>query len=157
MIWLGRRKHWPLSRRFVSYCMVVFACIWSAFVFSKTYGEYASLRSDYRKGRFSVVEGKITNFHPMPYEGHQEECFSVLTETFCYSDYVITGGFNNTASHGGPIREGLPVRVSYIAMRLFVWKSEAMRSPVWLTERRLASQCRKTGSSDRNATRRLIA
>jgi hypothetical protein len=23
-------------------------------------------------------------------------------------------GFNNSASHGGPIREGLPVRVSYI-------------------------------------------
>jgi hypothetical protein len=33
---------------------------------------------------------------------------------FCYSDYEVTAGFNNSASHGGPIREGLPVRVSYI-------------------------------------------
>lgn len=130
MIWLGRRKRWPLSRRFVGYFMVVFACIWSVFAFSKTYGEYAGLRSDYRKGRFLVVEGNVTNFHPMPYEGHQEECFSVQTETFCYSDYVITGGFNNTASHGGPLREGLPVRVSYIGnaiVRLEV-RSDALPS-----------------------------
>jgi hypothetical protein len=33
---------------------------------------------------------------------------------FQYSDYVITAGFNNTSSHGGPIREGLPVRIWYL-------------------------------------------
>jgi hypothetical protein len=38
----------------------------------------------------------------------------VQSETFCYSDYGITAGFNNSTSHGGPTREGLPVRVSYI-------------------------------------------
>jgi hypothetical protein len=26
----------------------------------------------------------------------------------------VVCGFNNTSSHGGPIREGLPVRVSYV-------------------------------------------
>lgn len=61
-----------------------------------------------------MVQGYVTNFRPMPYEGHQDECFSVQSETFCYSDYGITAGFNNSASHGGPIREGLPVRVSYV-------------------------------------------
>jgi hypothetical protein len=130
LIWVGRSKHWSLSRRFFAYFMVAFACIWSAFAFSTTSGEYASLRSGYRNGQFSVVEGQVTNFHPMPYEGHQEECFSVQAQTFCYSDYVITGGFNNTASHGGPIREGLPVRVSYIGnaiVRLEV-RSDALPS-----------------------------
>jgi hypothetical protein len=130
MIWLGRRNHWPLSRRFVSYFMVVFACLWSGFAFSTMFSEYLSLRSEYRKGQFSVVEGRVTNFHPMPYEGHQDECFSVQAETFCYSDYAITGGFNNAASHGGPIREGLPVRVSYIGntiVRLEV-RSDALPS-----------------------------
>ena len=61
-----------------------------------------------------MVEGVVKNFRPMPYEGHQDECFSVQAQTFCYSDYVVTVGFNNSASHGGPIREGLRVRVSYI-------------------------------------------
>jgi hypothetical protein len=78
------------------------------------FGEYLKLRSAYRHGQFSVVEGYVTNFRPMPYEGHQDECFSVQSETFCYSDYALTAGFNNSASHGGPVREGLPVRISYV-------------------------------------------
>jgi len=66
------------------------------------------------KGRVFCGRGSSQNFRPMPYEGHQDECFSVQAQTFCYSDYVVTVGFNNSASHGGPIREGLRVRVSYI-------------------------------------------
>ncbi|WP_322021733.1 MULTISPECIES: hypothetical protein [unclassified Burkholderia] len=42
------------------------------------------------------------------------ERFCVGQVCFSYSDYVVTGGFNNTASHGGPIRAGLPVRGSYV-------------------------------------------
>lgn len=49
----------------------------------------------------------------MPYEGHQDECFRVKNEKFCYSDYVVQPGFHQSASHGGPIREGLPVRIAY--------------------------------------------
>jgi hypothetical protein len=114
MILLGRRNRWPHSRSFVGYIMVGFACLWSGLVFSTTFGEYLKLKSEYRHGQFSVVEGRVTNFRPMPYEGHAEECFSVDSQTFCYSDYVVSVGFNNSESHGGPIREGLPVRVSYI-------------------------------------------
>jgi hypothetical protein len=113
-IWLGRRNRWPLSRKFFGYFMVGFACLWSGLAFASTFGEYFKLDSAYRQGHFSVVEGHVTNFRPMPYEGHKDECFSVESETFCYSDYVITAGFNNSASHGGPIRNGLPVRVSYV-------------------------------------------
>jgi len=42
------------------------------------------------------------------------ERFCVSGVCFAYSDFVITSGFNNTSSHGGPIREGLPVRVTYV-------------------------------------------
>jgi hypothetical protein len=114
IIWLGKRNDWPRSRRFVGYFMVGFACLWSGLTFSTTFGEYLRLRSAFRHSQFSVVEGRITSFRPMPYEGHQDECFSVQSQTFCYSDYGVTAGFNNSASHGGPIREGLPVRVSYV-------------------------------------------
>jgi len=90
----------------------------------------------YRKGQFSVVEGLVSNFRPMPYEGHQEECFSVQSQTFCYSDYAVTGGFNNATSHGGLIREGLPVRVLYIGgaiVRLEV-RGDALPSAAERTE-----------------------
>jgi len=67
----------------------------------------------YQKGDYQTVEGAVANFDPMPYEGHKPECFSVQDKRFCYSDYVISPGFRNTASHGGPIRPGLKVRIAY--------------------------------------------
>ena len=39
--------------------------------------------------------------------------FSVAGRRFSYSDYVVTAGFRQTTAHGGPIREGLRVRVTH--------------------------------------------
>jgi hypothetical protein len=61
-----------------------------------------------------VVEGRVEGFQPAPAEGHQDETFTVGGVRFAYSDYVITGGFNQTQSHGGPIHEGVAVRIHYI-------------------------------------------
>jgi len=74
---------------------------------------YRELVQAYRTGKYSVVEGIVEDFHPMPYEGHQSECFRVEKEKFCYSDYEVSPAFNQSASHGGPIRAGLPVRIAY--------------------------------------------
>ena len=114
LTWLGRGNRGPFNRRFLGYAMAGFACLWSLLVLSKMIPDYQRARSAYLSGNYSVVQGLVTDFQPMPYQGHGEECFTVDSETFCYSDYVVTLGFNNTASHGGPIREGLPVRVSFI-------------------------------------------
>ena len=66
---------------------------------------------------YKVVEGKIENFHPMPYSGHDHESFTVNGVHFEYSDYYIFYGFNNTASHGGPLKgNGQEVRLSYITV-----------------------------------------
>lgn len=67
-----------------------------------------------QKGNFSLVEGKVNNFKPMPYEGHAEESFTLERERFSYSDYVYTPCFNHSSAHGGPIRADLHIRVSYI-------------------------------------------
>ena len=66
---------------------------------------------------YQVVEGKIEDFHPMPHSGHDVESFTVNGVYFEYSDYMLVYGFNNTASHGGPIkRNGQQVRLSYITV-----------------------------------------
>ena len=65
------------------------------------------------RGNCSVVEGVVENFHPMPKSGHDTERFEVNGVHFSYSDYVMSPGFNNTASHGGPIRDGLRVRICH--------------------------------------------
>ena len=66
-------------------------------------------------GRASVVEGPVREFVPMPWAGHAMECFTVATTRFCYSDFIVTPGFNNARSHGGPIHEGLNVRIHHVA------------------------------------------
>ncbi|MCD6337277.1 MAG: hypothetical protein J7M01_03485 [Candidatus Marinimicrobia bacterium] len=67
---------------------------------------------------YKVVEGIIENFDRMPYGGHKDESFTVNGVYFAYSDYGSYAGvnsFNQTASHGGPIREnGQQVRLTYI-------------------------------------------
>jgi hypothetical protein len=55
---------------------------------------------------YEILEGSVENFDPMPYEGHQDECFTVQSKRFCYSDYEVQAGFNRSAAHGGPIRQG---------------------------------------------------
>ena len=99
--------------RLLGWFFVIFASFWTLVTFGSTYSSYRKLVQAYRTGKYSVVEGIVEDFHPMPYEGHQSECFRVEKEKFCYSDYVVSPAFNQSASHGGPIRAGLPVRISY--------------------------------------------
>jgi hypothetical protein len=108
-------EKWPSQERArtTGYFMVAFAALWCLYVFVHTFSQYRKCMKAYLGGTYSVAEGYVENFHPMPYEGHQDECFSVQSKTFCYSDYGIQAGFSQSASHGGPIRQGLPVRVAY--------------------------------------------
>jgi len=56
---------------------------------------YARARDTYVKGDYSIAEGAVANFHPMPYSGHQNETFSVSGVEFSYSDYVVLPCFNH--------------------------------------------------------------
>jgi len=54
-------------------------------------------------GKVRVAEGIVENPHPMPTAGHDTERFNVGGESFA-----------NAASHGGPISEGFPVRITFV-------------------------------------------
>ncbi len=95
--------------RLLGWFFVIFASFWTLVTFGSTYSSYRELVQAYQTGKYSVVEGIVEDFHPMP----KSECFRVEKEEFCYSDYVVSPAFNQSASHGGPIRAGLPVRISY--------------------------------------------
>jgi hypothetical protein len=107
----------------------IFGIMWVFVVGGSVIQEDSRAWAAFETGDYSTVEGVVTDFHPMPYEGHDQECFSVQSQRFCYSDYVVTPGFHNTASHGGPIRAGIPVRVAYsgsVILRLDIAKADAM-------------------------------
>jgi hypothetical protein len=86
------------------------AAVWATLMLTTTILRHEQLSNAERGGTAKVVEGTVRNFTVLP----KSERFCVAAKCFEYSDYVITGGFNNTSSHGGPIREGLPVRVTYV-------------------------------------------
>ena len=49
----------------------------------------------------------------MPPHGKVHERFTVGDQTFHYSTYEITPGYNKTEMRGGLIKNGLPVKVWY--------------------------------------------
>jgi hypothetical protein len=94
------------------YLYLAFACVWTLVAFFATYGQYRHMRNALETGRYVTIEGTVRNFVPMPVTGHSMETFEIDGRRYSYSDYVVTAGFNNTQSHGGPIREGLHVRIA---------------------------------------------
>jgi hypothetical protein len=107
------RKPPPWMEKWFSRVFLGFAIFWTATSFLATYIDYGGAARAMRSQQAHFVEGTVSQFIAMPYTGHSMESFVVHGVRFAYSDYVITAGFNNTASHGGPIREGLPVRIWY--------------------------------------------
>ena len=102
------------ARTAFSWYFFNFAVVWTLGSFATTYAQYQSEAKALHGGSHNVVEGPIKSFAPMPYAGHSEESFVVADRRFSYSDYLVTPGFHNTSSHGGPIEDGLYVRVTYI-------------------------------------------
>lgn len=78
-----------------------------------TYSQHLRHQSLAEGNACRIVEGHVENFVPMPYGGHSSESFVVSGVTFRYSDFNVTDAFNNTASHGGPIRSDSYVRICY--------------------------------------------
>jgi hypothetical protein len=74
---------------------------------------FTSRRSDYLKGKTSIVEGTIENFHPMPRVGPSRESFSVSGVMFSYDVLDETPCFHDSPPHQGPIRQGQFVRIHY--------------------------------------------
>lgn len=101
-----------LKEKLLSIGFILFGILWVA-IGLLSYSEMEKVRAAVRAGNYQVVEGVVRDFAPMPY-GHGKESFSLNSQSFSYSDFVLAPGFSQSKSHGGPIREGLQVRVSYI-------------------------------------------
>jgi hypothetical protein len=101
------------SQALFRYSFLGFAVLWTVTSFFATYSMYLRHKALAQEDGCRVVEGPIEHFVPMPYGGHAQESFTVSGVPFKYSDFTITDGFNNTASHGGPITSDSYVRICY--------------------------------------------
>jgi energy-coupling factor transporter transmembrane protein EcfT len=107
------RENRRWSGRLTGYFFVIFATFWTGVAFYTSYSQYQQNRMMVEQNRCWIVEGPVEHFVPMPYGGHASESVSVHGVPFKYSDFMITGGFNNTASHGGPLTPDSYVRICY--------------------------------------------
>jgi hypothetical protein len=155
-------SRWPSQKnaKIIGWVMVVFGPIFTIVVYNSQTSMWTDWRSVYERGGYSTVEGVVHDFKPMPYEGHQDECFWVENRKFCYSDYVVQPGFRQSASHGGPIREGLPVRIAYYEgqiLRLDV-RADSLTPETVRTANSKAEQARwqERAMSDPNVDRMLL-
>jgi hypothetical protein len=91
-----------------------FAGLLSIIIISSMLGDYFKTKSVYDNKLYQTTEGVVENYHPMPAAGHDSERFTVEGVEFAFSDFDVRDyGYNNAASHGGAIREGLQVRIGY--------------------------------------------
>lgn len=82
--------------------------------FADTYGDYRSLRRALDSGQYRTVEGAVRNFRPMPAAGWGWETFEVEGVTFRLTTSALNPAFNRTRAEGGPVAEGVHVRIAYV-------------------------------------------
>ena len=74
---------------------------------------FVECHSAYVSGKSIVVDGVVENFHPAPAIGPAAESFTVRGILFSYNKLDYSPCFHNAPLRGGPIRDGLHVRIHY--------------------------------------------
>jgi len=103
---------------------IIGATLWTVAVFAATFVDYRKAVDALHNGEAKVVEGRVDHYSQIP---GKSESFGVNDVKFWYSDGVIIAGFNHTAFDGGPIRQGLPVKIWY-------WHGQILRLKIKSSE-----------------------
>jgi hypothetical protein len=69
-------------------------------------------------GRYEVIEGTVQGFHAGAASSHPPEEFDVSGHHFRYAPAELLYTFNHVAGAGGPMREGLRVRIASVEGRI---------------------------------------
>lgn len=105
---LGRAR---LYRR-LSGSVAVLAAFGFGVILTMSWRDYERLRTALASGAYRTVEGQVSSFVPERAEGHPREMFRVGDTQFVYSTSYVTSAFHWTAGRGGPMRDGLWVRIA---------------------------------------------
>jgi hypothetical protein len=99
-----------LYSRLFSWGWVGFAALWTLGAFVGVAGDHIRAVRALESGEVAMVEGVVENFQAETLH-HKRESFTVGGVGFDYSEGVLTPGFRQTRSQGGPLRDGVPVQV----------------------------------------------
>jgi hypothetical protein len=94
--------------------MGLFTGLMGLIVFVSQIKLYHKTKDIYNGKQYKIIKGQVSNYHPMPKGGGEEERFDVNNVHFGYMDNGLTDyGYNNAASNGGAIKPNLFVRIGY--------------------------------------------
>jgi len=89
---------------------VLFIC---AFWFKYSYNHWIYFTEYHDSGPYQTVEGPVENYLARPAREMNFEQFTVNGVRLGYGSLGMPKCFSRPAANGGPIREGLPVRIAY--------------------------------------------
>jgi len=150
-IWETIPCQWQFNRprKVIRYGFLYLSLAIFVLTFAATYGQFASVKKQYSEGKASVVEGRVTKFIPgTNSRGSAYENFCVQDKCFEYSDYSSNAGFNTMAINGGPIQEGLQVRVTYIGDTIVKLETADSATPTYKSLQGYASYINSTCEAD---------
>ena len=102
-----------LWKRAAAYGSLSLTALLAAVIVASTYVEYQALATVLKSDVVKVVEGEVRRLTETPSPWNPGESFTVGGIRFHYSAFHYTHSFRKPRSRGGPIREGLPVRIHY--------------------------------------------
>src|SRR5439155_24976642 len=65
------------GRRLFATFILLFACFWTLISLASTTSDYFGLATALRHNHCELVEDRVEDFVPMPYQGHKDESFVV--------------------------------------------------------------------------------
>jgi hypothetical protein len=120
-LWVKQRSRHDrigVSRLWALRVATVLAVLGALLTAVTTWAEYRVCSTPIDGKDVSVVAGRVRDFKPMPAEGHAYEEFAVNGVVFAFSGIGESCSFNHAAVFGGPLREGLVVRIFYRSGRI---------------------------------------
>ena len=106
---------WAQRSRVIDWFVLGFAVLGTLLAFVATFANYRDDVWRLREGKYSVVEGPVSDFAELPSRG---ETFVVDGRRFTYYAIDAIAGFHNLASEGGPIHEQICVQIAYFGSEI---------------------------------------
>jgi hypothetical protein len=107
---------------FVGLFLVFMAGLVALFVMGGSLLPYLGLRSHVARGAYRVIEGTVRSFVPGDPGDHRSESWVLQSWSdsirYSYSPSIVGAGYDQTAPHGGQVREGVRVRVWDVGGRI---------------------------------------
>lgn len=111
---LGFSGRYHRPRAFIGAFAGTALLVFAGYYYVRSRHAYDHLNDMYLHERCPTVYGTVADLHREAKGGHGPlESFRVGDVRFRYSWFSVQLGYHTTVAHGSPIREGLPVKITY--------------------------------------------